>query len=69
MSRKHANSVEWNVPGWKLDPKATGHSPGIILGVSRDPKSTLRISASKPPREATTFGVIRRDGRWSQPQE
>lgn len=58
MSRIRTEKVEWDVPGWKLDPNAAGHSLGIVLGVSRDPRSKLRIGASKPPREATTFGVL-----------
>lgn len=58
MVRKSNEVIEWDVPGRRLDPNAHGHSPGIVLGVSRQANTTLRMGASKPPRDATTFGVL-----------
>lgn len=58
MKKNRRNGFEWDVPGWRIDENAPGASIGIILGVTRDPGSVLRIGASKPPRAAVTFGAL-----------
>lgn len=57
MSRRYPR-VEWDLKGWRVDENAPGASFGISLGVKRDPKSTIRMGAIKPPHAAATFGWL-----------